>query len=293
MELTGMLRARTTGVSIDEVAEYFEVSRRTAERMLGTLRDRFPEVEPEMRDGHKYWSIPRSGRLTAIEFPEQVAILNRRVAELEANALDSDTVADPLERIAEEVLGCSSVGVFVLDSNFQVIWVNRAIQTYFGFDGVDVIGGDKRKLIHDKISRIFEKPEEFERRVFATYDDNTYIENFECHVLPNTTRRERWLEHWSQPIESGPFAGGRIEHYVDITPRFEFCNRCEFPRALNRVFEDLEAIDVIARTTLTGAEGADAGLERVSRIARRIRRTAATTQRDPGADLPDSDRSSG
>jgi len=296
MELTGMLRARITGVSIDEIAEHFEVSRRTAERMLGSLRDRFPEVEPEIRDGRKYWRIPRSATLMAIELPEEVAMLNRRVAELEASALDHGTVADPLERIAEEVLGCSSVGVFVLDPNFRVIWVNRAIQTYFGFDGADAIGGDKRKLIHNKIRGIFEEPEEFERRVFATYDDNTYIENFECHVLPNATRRERWLEHWSQPIESGPFAGGRIEHYVDITARIQSCSAEATPDASNtlkRIREDLVAIEAIARTALTSGEGARPALERVLRIARRIRQTANAAPFEPVADLADSDRSSG
>jgi PAS domain-containing protein len=55
--------------------------------------------------------------------------------------------------------------------------------------------------------------------VIATYEDNTYVENFECHVLPAGGREERWLEHRSQPIRSGLYAGGRIEHYYDITGR--------------------------------------------------------------------------
>ena len=44
-----------------------------------------------------------------------------------------------------------------------------------------------------------------------TYDNNTYIEKFECHVLPEGSREERWLEHLSQPIHSGLYVGGRIE----------------------------------------------------------------------------------
>jgi signal transduction histidine kinase len=32
-------------------------------------------------------------------------------------------------------------------------------------------------------------------------------------------RAERWLEHWSQPIHRGMYAGGRIEHHTDITQR--------------------------------------------------------------------------
>ena len=38
-------------------------------------------------------------------------------------------------------------------------------------------------------------------------------------MLPGGERKERWLEHWSQPVRSGLYAGGRIEHYYDITDR--------------------------------------------------------------------------
>jgi len=80
-----------------------------------------------------------------------------------------------------------------------------------------VIGKDKRKLIKKNIQHILEDPDEFIRKVFATYDNNTYVANFECHVLPEGRRKERWLEHWSQPIKSGLYVGGRVEHYYDIT----------------------------------------------------------------------------
>jgi hypothetical protein len=38
-------------------------------------------------------------------------------------------------------------------------------------------------------------------------------------VLPDSDREERWLQHWSQPIRNGLYAGGRIEHYTDISER--------------------------------------------------------------------------
>jgi len=66
---------------------------------------------------------------------------------------------------------------------------------------------------------IFEDPVYFTEKVFATYDNNTYIEHFVCHIVPDSEREDRWLEHWSQPILSGLYAGGRIEHYNDITER--------------------------------------------------------------------------
>ncbi len=121
--------------------------------------------------------------------------------------------------LMDDVLNSSKVGLFILDDSFKVVWINQALERYFGLRREKVIGKDKRQLIRGQIKNIFEKPENFVEKVFATYDDNTYVESFECHVLSDGQREERWLEHWSQPIQSGFFAGGRIEHYTDITER--------------------------------------------------------------------------
>jgi len=114
--------------------------------------------------------------------------------------------------LMDDVLDSLWVGLFILDDSFKIVWVNRALERYFGLRREEVIGKDKRQLIREQIKNIFEEPKTFAEKVFATYDNNTYIENFECHVLADGQREERWLEHWSQPIQSGFFAGGRIEH---------------------------------------------------------------------------------
>ncbi len=119
--------------------------------------------------------------------------------------------------LTNDVLDTSAVGLLILDSNFIVVWVNRAMERYFSLQRGRVIGKDKRQLIRQSIKNIFEDPEGFAKKVLSTYENNTYIENFECHVLPDGERQDRWLDHWSQPIRSGLYAGGRIEHYTDIT----------------------------------------------------------------------------
>jgi len=119
----------------------------------------------------------------------------------------------------EDVLGSSSVGVFILNSDFKVIWLNHALERFFGLQKDEIIGKDKRQLIKNHIARIFQDPNRFIRKVLATYDNNTYVENFECYILPTEGKQGRWLEHWSQPIKSGLYAGGRVEHYTDITDR--------------------------------------------------------------------------
>ena len=121
--------------------------------------------------------------------------------------------------LTDDVLDSSAVGIFILDSDFRVVWVNRALEDYFGLKRDDIIGKDKRQLIRERIKDIFENPDSFANKVFTTYDDNTYIERFECHVLPDGMREERWLEHRSRPIQSGIHTGGRIENYYDITTR--------------------------------------------------------------------------
>jgi PAS domain S-box-containing protein len=121
--------------------------------------------------------------------------------------------------LTDDVLDSSAVGILILDSDFRVVWVNQALKLYFGLRTDEIVRKDKRQLIRERIADIFEDAESFAETVLATYNDNTYIENFECHVLPDTKREERWLEHWSQPIRSGLYAGGRIEHYYDITGR--------------------------------------------------------------------------
>jgi len=121
--------------------------------------------------------------------------------------------------LTNDVLDKSAVGIFILDARFRVVWINQALEQFFGLRREEVIGRDKRQLIGDRISSIFADPQAFSDRVFATYDNNTYTEHFECRVLPSEARQERWLEHFSQPIRVGLYAGGRIEHYTDITER--------------------------------------------------------------------------
>ena len=119
--------------------------------------------------------------------------------------------------LTDDVLDNLAVGLIVLDSDFKIVWVNRALERYFGLSRDEAIGKDKRQLIRERIKHSFEDPELFAGKVLATYDNNTYVEDFECHVLADGAREERWLEHRSQPICSGLYAGGRIEYYYDIT----------------------------------------------------------------------------
>ena len=138
--------------------------------------------------------------------------------------------------LTNDVLDRSAVGIFILDAQFQVVWINRAIEEFFGVEREQIIGRDKRQLIRDRIQYLFSDPACFAETVIATYENNTYIEHFECHIVGGLHHRERWLEHLSQPIQSGLYAGGRIEHYTEISDRK--CNEAELHR-LNRALKTI------------------------------------------------------
>ena len=121
--------------------------------------------------------------------------------------------------LIDDVFNTSTVGVLILDRDFKIVWLNGAIETYFGIPREELLGEDKRLLIESKLKCIFADADAFSSSILASYRDNTFDQRLECLVTPGSYRQERWLEHWSQPIRAGMYAGGRIEHYTDITQR--------------------------------------------------------------------------
>ena len=134
------------------------------------------------------------------------------------------------ESLIDDVLDGADVGVFVLDETYEVAWINEATERYFGLDRERVVGRDKRRLVDERIAAAVAEPTSFADTVLATYDDNTYPERFTCRVRSGDGREERWLEHRSKPIESGAYAGGRVELYYDITEQ----RRTEHARRTDR-----------------------------------------------------------
>ena len=142
-----------------------------------------------------------------------------RLPDPAAADLDEPEWPAAAESLVEDVLRKADVGVFVLDDDYHVAWINDAIERYFGIDRGDVLGRDKRTLVDERIAPAVADSAAFADRVRSTYDDETGEERFECRVTAGDDRAERWLEHRSRPIESGAYAGGRVEIYVDVTER--------------------------------------------------------------------------
>jgi PAS domain-containing protein len=219
VELTGILQTTAAGLSIDEIAMRFEVSRRTAERMLSALRRRFPGLEPIFRGGRKYWKLPADGRSQPLQLPRTLETLTERIAELEAEIVESRNETEEIRGIAQGVLATSPIGLVVLDARFRVVWSNDAFSRYVGMTSEELIDRDMRTLVRERLRHVFAESDHFAEQVISSYDTNHYIKRLECHVLPEGARAGRRLEHGSRPITTGRYKGGRVDHYVDVGAR--------------------------------------------------------------------------
>ncbi|MBZ0301065.1 MAG: response regulator [Anaerolineae bacterium] len=121
--------------------------------------------------------------------------------------------------LIDDVFDNSLVAVFILDRDCKIVWINEATETYFGLQREDVIGQDKRDLVRNHLCQICEDVEAFAESLLTAYDQGLYTDPAICHIRadPGNGLKERWLEHWSQRIRAGLYAGGRIEQYTDIT----------------------------------------------------------------------------
>ncbi|QFU83667.1 PAS domain S-box protein [Natronorubrum aibiense] len=217
VETTGYDREKLVGEHVSRL-----VDDRDAEQIDRTIRSQLEvDTEPDSLEVTIQTAagtrLPCEVRHNAVtegdEWTGTIGVVRDRQGSLESAATSFESIANVLDE--------ADVGVLILDEDFTVRWADESIATYFGFDREAIIGWDKRTLIDERLKERFADPDTFAETVFATYDDNTGVERFECRVTADaaTVRKERWLEHRSKPIQSGQFAGGRVELYYDITDR--------------------------------------------------------------------------
>lgn len=214
-------------LTTSEVSEALSCTRRTAYDRLTRLADEgHVETKKVGARGRVWWRAPQSSGNAETAAPDA-------------------TPNEGYESLLLDVLDGADAGVFVLNDDFDVVWANEGVERYFGLDCETVAGCDKRRLLDEEILDAVADPDAFAETVLSTYEDNTYAEEFECRVTPGEGRAERWLEHRSRPIESGRFAGGRVEHYYDITESKRLLRRLErshasLERELDEAFERID-----------------------------------------------------
>ncbi|MFP3909836.1 MAG: PAS domain S-box protein [Archaeoglobaceae archaeon] len=176
---------------------------------MNSYREFLKECYIKHPSGEKIWAYVRSVALISDDEVRYLGTVEDITELKESEERYASIINDAIDSLPS--------GIFILDKNLKVVWVNKVIENFFGIPRDELIGFNKEKLIKNKIKHLFENPDSYERATLNAYRIGDYVENYECHVLPSGRRKERYLLHWSNPIRSGSYKGGRIEHYYDIT----------------------------------------------------------------------------
>ena len=104
LALATLVAARRTGVTLDDVIERFEVSKRTGQRMLRALEAQFPDTTATTDgEGRKRWQLP-SGALRDLMslLPEELAAFDLAIETLKRSGLAVE--AEHLLNLREKIL---------------------------------------------------------------------------------------------------------------------------------------------------------------------------------------------
>jgi predicted DNA binding protein/DNA-binding response OmpR family regulator/putative methionine-R-sulfoxide reductase with GAF domain len=206
--------------------------------------------------------LDRSDKYTQLE--ARIESINRTLDGILTD-FDTDEFAAAIERtrtvaahregeqryrsLTEDVLDTARVGTIILDSDLEVVWANEQVEQYFGLDRETDLDGNYREIIDEHYNDVFTEDDTV-ARIRSTCADNASVAEFECRVTGIDGGDDRWLEHWSKPIETGFYAGGRIEHYYDITDQKTRARRLESLHEETRRLTRLETKDEIAEATV-------------------------------------------
>ena len=157
------------------------------------------------------------------------------------------------ESLTEDVLDSSKEATVVIDADGSVVWANRATETLLGVDRDDLRGREYASAAADHLQGVDAGSESLASLIQAGLARHGAELDATVHVPGDGPAAERWLEYWSGPIETGLYAGGRVEHYHDITRRYR---REQYLRTLHRATRELmsaETDDAVTTRTVTTA----------------------------------------
>jgi len=159
------------------------------------------------------------------------------------------------QSLTEDVLDTSEEGIVVVDRDGQVVWANETTEELLGVDRDDIQGSDYSRIASESYK-------EYPSGEQTLSDLVTHsLENMNSEVeavvrIPETASKEQqWLEYWSGPIETGLYAGGRIEHYHNITERYAYEQQLEDLHAVSRDLMTADSERSIGETVTTAAVG--------------------------------------
>ena len=203
------------------------------------LTDQITELEDKV--GRYLQNLPDRDFRVAIERLQRTAAERREQQQYQS--------------LTEDVLDTSQEGVIVIDRDGQVVWANETTEKLLGVDRDDIQGCDYSRIASESY-------QEYPSDEQTLSDLVTHsLENMNSEVeaivrIPGTASKEQqWLEYWSGPIQTGLYAGGRIEHYHNITERYAYEQQLEDLHAVSRDLMTADSERSIGETVATAAVG--------------------------------------
>jgi DNA-binding response OmpR family regulator/transcriptional regulator with GAF, ATPase, and Fis domain len=229
---------------------------------LFSLIERQSTLEAVM-DGESLETNPKYQTLT-----DQIAELENKVDRYLQNLPDRDfrvaierlqrTAAERREQqqyqsLTQDVLDTSKEGVVVIDPDGQVVWANETTEELLGINRNNIQGDDYDRIAAESYQEYTSGDQTLSDLVTHSLKNMTAeIEATIC--IPRTaSKQQQWLEYWSGPIQTGLYAGGRIEHYYNITERYTYEQQLEDLHAISRELMTAGSERSIGETVVTAA----------------------------------------
>ena len=221
IERRDTLRAVTDPAVLEESDEY--------RSLLDELQTARADVESVLTD------------LSGDELQVAVERLQRTVAER--------TDSRRYRSLTEDVLDTSREGTIVVDDDGTVVWANAATERLLGLDREGIDGRAYTGVANEQLGHARAD----DASLATLIERGIEGEAGELDALVEVSGdRERWLEYRSAPIETGLYAGGRIDHYRDVTDRHRY----------ERALESLHS----ATRELMGAKAHGSVVERLASV---------------------------
>jgi PAS domain S-box-containing protein len=151
------------------------------------------------------------------------------MAETVSRALDAAEHRQRYRSLVEDALDTGAdVGISVLDEDGRVVWFTEALETYFGVDREEVLGREAPTAVHEVLRTELEDPPRIVEVEEPAGEGVPSGGRTELRVETGDAGREedgayggteRFLERRSIDVETGLYAGGRVEIYTDVTER--------------------------------------------------------------------------
>ncbi|TKX84335.1 PAS domain-containing protein, partial [Halorubrum sp. SS5] len=159
------------------------------------------------------------------------------------------------QSLTEDVLDTSEEGIVVVDRDGQVVWANETTEELLGVDRDDIQGSDYSRIASESYKE-YPSGEQTLSDLVTHSLENMHSEVEAVVRIPETASKEQqWLEYWSGPIKTGLYAGGRIEHYHDITERDAYEQQLGDLHAVSRDLMTADSERSIGETVTTAAVG--------------------------------------